>query len=126
LEAVTRAYFEREGPDGHRPDHVAALLLIDARHPGLASDVDAWRWLRTTVARAAIVATQMDKLSRAERLRAMAANDAVLQHPVLPVSAVTGEGLDELWTLIDRLSNRKPRPRNLPPPNPTAAEVRQP
>jgi hypothetical protein len=27
----------------------------------------------------------------------------VFEHPVLPVSADTGEGLDELWKLIDRL-----------------------
>jgi translation initiation factor IF-2 len=34
----------------------------------------------------------------------------VLETSVLPVSAVTGEGLDELWTLIERiLSNSHPR-----------------
>jgi len=30
---------------------------------------------------------------------------------VLPVSAVTGEGLDELWTLIDNLTNSRNPPR---------------
>jgi translation initiation factor IF-2 len=29
----------------------------------------------------------------------------VFETTVLPVSAVTGEGLDELWKLIDRLAN---------------------
>ena len=96
LEAVVRAYFARPVP--------AALLLVDARHPGLQSDLDAWRWLTGTVARTAIVATKIDKLSRAERLRAMRTNEAVFEHPVLPVSAAAGEGLDELWKLIDRLT----------------------
>ena len=35
---------------------------------------------------------------------------------MLPVSAVTGEGLDELWKLIDKLANnpnpKKPRKRS--------------
>jgi GTP-binding protein len=120
LEAVARFYFgrnrqERDGPDGvgargYRRA-IAALLLIDARHPGLESDLQAWSWLKSTAENVAIVATKIDKLSRAERLRAIAANEAVFEHPVQPVSADTGEGLDELWKLIDRLaSNRKHNP----------------
>jgi GTP-binding protein len=90
----------------------SALLLIDSRHPGLQSDVEAWRWLRRVVASPAIVATKIDKLSRAERLRAMRTNEAVFEEPVLPVSAVTGEGLDELWKLIDRLANSRNNPQH--------------
>jgi GTP-binding protein len=96
IQAAIRAYFGDRTP--------AALLLVDARHPGLAADRDAWTWLRTVVDETAIVATKIDKLSRAERLRAMRDNEAVFEHPVLPVSAVTGEGLDELWKLIERLT----------------------
>ncbi|HZT76338.1 MAG TPA: ribosome biogenesis GTP-binding protein YihA/YsxC [Vicinamibacterales bacterium] len=100
----------------------AALLLVDARHPGLANDVSAWAWLTDTVATRGLVATKMDKLSRAERLRAMHEIEAVFDHPVTAVSATTGEGLDELWKLIDRLNSRNPPPhRSPPPPNPTAA-----
>ena len=98
LDAVTRAYFGREGPERR-----AALLLVDARHPGLDADVEAWRWLQSAVDRAAIVATKIDKLSRVQRQRAMANNEAVFEHPVVPVSAATGEGLEALWKLIDRL-----------------------
>lgn len=95
----------------------AALLLVDARHPGLPGDAAAWRWLCKTVADRAIVTTKIDKLSRAERLRAIRTNEAVFEHPVLPVSAVTGEGLDELWKLIEKLTNgshRRPRPNSSP------------
>jgi GTP-binding protein len=81
----------------------AGMLLIDARHPGLDSDRAAWTWIREAAPAHAIVATKIDKLSRAERLRAIRTLEAVFEHPVVPFSAVTGEGLDELWTLIDRL-----------------------
>ena len=54
----------------------------------------------------AIVATKIDKLSREERLRAMRTIEAVFEHPATAVSAETGEGLDELWKLIDRLTNK--------------------
>jgi GTP-binding protein len=99
-----------------QPDR-AAVLLVDSRHPGLESDCDAWNWLERTVERVAVVATKIDKLARGERIRALRELESVFEQAVLPVSAVTGEGLDELWKLIDRLRNssnpRPPRPRNL-------------
>jgi GTP-binding protein len=100
LEAVTRAYFGGASRD------LAALLLIDARHPGLARDIEAWRWLRSAVGRFGIAATKIDKLARGERIRALGELESVFENSVLPVSAVTGEGLDELWTLIEHLANR--------------------
>jgi len=86
---------------------MAALLLVDARHPGLESDVAAWQWLLGTVDEAAIAATKIDKLARGERFRALRAFESAHEHPVLPVSAVTGEGLDELWKVINRLMTRE-------------------
>jgi GTP-binding protein len=85
---------------------VVAILLVDARHPGLDNDRAAWSWLKHNVAVRAIVATKIDKLSREERLRAMRTIEAVFEHPVTAVSAETGEGLEELWKLIDRLTNK--------------------
>src|SRR4051812_3429067 len=65
LAVIVREYFGdsgQEGRDGQDrrdrktgparpapPALSAALLLIDSRHPGLASDLDAWRWLAPTV-----------------------------------------------------------------------------
>ena len=120
LDAVSRVYFDGTR---HRPagDLRAALLLVDARHPGLESDRQAWAWLARTTAAHAVVLTKIDKLSRAERQRVVATNEAVFEHPVQPFSADTGEGLDELWKLIDRiLSSRKPQTRSRNPPSPTA------
>jgi GTP-binding protein len=113
FEELTRAFFGQERQEGQdrregkshpafpaHPAHVSALLLVDARHPGLASDLEAWHWLQPTVERVAIVATKIDKLTRGERIRALKEFESVFEMPALPVSAVTGEGLDDLWKLI--------------------------
>jgi GTP-binding protein len=97
FETLTRAYFGRET--------AAGILLVDSRHPGLDADRAAWRWMHTAAAELAVVATKIDKLSRAERTRALTQLEIVFEDSVLPVSAVTGEGLDSLWKLIDRLAN---------------------
>ena len=134
---LTRAYFVRGSappdvnalrrdvrlaPDATRTGSpIAALLLVDARHPGLSSDAEAWQWLQSAVERCHVVATKIDKLTRGERIRALGELQSVFVDPVLPVSAVTGEGLDELWKLIDKLANtRSPNPRNPSSPAPTA------
>ena len=93
----------------------AVLQLVDARHPGLPQDVAAWDWIRTFTTHAArnddtgtashpltaaVVATKIDKLSRADRRRALDTWTRQLNAPVLPVSAATGEGMTDLWTLI--------------------------
>jgi len=98
FEALTEAFFARE--------RTSAVLLIDSRHPGLDSDRAAWQWLHRA-APAAIVGTKIDKLTRSERTRALRQLESVFEDTVLPVSAVTGEGLDELWKLIDRLANSR-------------------
>jgi len=125
FEALAQAYFGARGHDRQAAQDgakVAALLLIDMRHPGLVNDRDAWQWLQASVANCAIVGTKADKLPRGQRIRAKREIESVFEQSVLPVSAVTGEGLDELWKLIDRLWNSSPTP-NPPssprPPRPT-------
>ena len=119
----------------------AVLQLVDARHPGLPQDVAAWDWIRTLSTHAArtddtgtaftdplaaaVVATKIDKLSRAERRRALDKWTRQLNAPVLPVSAATGEGMTDLWTLIVRLLRPQPPTRPTSAPNaPTAASDR--
>jgi len=99
---------ERRRPDRAGPD--AALLLVDSRHPGLETDLEAWRWLSGLPPRTAIVATKIDKLGRAERTRAMREMERSFDSPVLPVSAATGEGMETLWKLIARLASPHPSP----------------
>jgi GTP-binding protein len=125
FEELTQAYFDRAsagvrvGPDAAgQPVPVSALLLVDARHPGLDNDRAAWQWMRRTVETSAVVATKIDKLARGQRIRALRELESVFEDSVLPFSAVTGEGLDALWNLIDKLANnrnRQPRrSRSLP------------
>ncbi len=84
----------------------ATLVLVDARHPGLAADVAAVSWIAAVGRPYMVVATKVDKLSRAERTDALHAWSEALHCPVEPISSVTGEGLDALWTTISRtLSN---------------------
>ncbi len=98
FQRLTDAYFARPGAR-------AVLLLVDSRHPGLESDLDSWRWLTTQPCQRGVVGTKVDKLTRAERTRHAHELESLYDGPVLLVSAVTGEGLEELWKLIARLPN---------------------
>jgi len=96
FEALTASLF------GER--QLSALLVIDARHPGIESDRAAWEWMQDSIATRDIVATKIDKLARAKRMRALDELESVFAHPVAAVSADTGEGLNELWKLIARMT----------------------
>jgi len=97
--ALVEAYIDRPGPR-------AVLLLVDARHPGLESDLEAAHWLRSQPCAVGIVGTKVDKLTRAERERHARELETLFQVPVALVSAHTGEGLDDLWKMIASLPNR--------------------
>ena len=92
------AYFARavEQPIG-------IVLLVDSRHPGLESDLDAWAWARSLPCPSAVIGTKVDKLTRAQRARHTHEFESLFQLPVPLVSAMNGEGLDELWKKIASL-----------------------
>jgi GTP-binding protein EngB required for normal cell division len=92
------------GADARKP--IASLLLIDSRHPGLQSDLDAWAWLKAQPGPHGIVGTKVDKLTRAERVRNSRQLQSLFDVPVLFVSAQDGEGLEELWKTIASLPSR--------------------
>jgi GTP-binding protein len=99
FDALTEAYFAR-------PGERAVLLLVDSRHPGLASDMDAWEWIRSQPCARGVVATKIDKLTRADRARHVREFATLFDMPVALVSARTGEGLDDLWKMIASLPSR--------------------
>ena len=80
------------------------FVLVDSRHPGLDSDRSAWNWLDSHGVPRHVVATKVDKLTQAERRRHLAELERLYSGPVTPVSADTGEGLDELWKMIASLT----------------------
>jgi GTP-binding protein len=97
------------GASGSRPEiikgrkPIAVLLLVDSRHPGLESDLDAWAWARSLPCPCAVIGTKVDKLTRALRTRHAREFESLFQQPVPLVSAMDGEGLDELWKMIASL-----------------------
>jgi len=94
-------------PDPRSPEkRIGVLLLIDARHPGLESDLDAWAWLASQPCPRGVVGTKVDKLTRAERARHTRELESLFDGPVVLASAQTGEGLDELWKLIATLPSQ--------------------
>jgi GTP-binding protein len=120
LRAVAEAYFASAGrgfsptvaggpasPDARLKPRAAgagALLLVDARHPGLEADIQAAGWLAAMHVDHRVVATKIDKLSRTERARNLKALETTFGMPPLAVSAASGEGMDTLWKTIASLA----------------------
>ncbi len=92
---------------GSAPARRATLHLIDARHPALPSDIDAARWFDSLGVACQIVATKIDKLTRSERTRNLKELERTFGRAPLPVSAASGEGLDELWRLIAKVARER-------------------
>ncbi|MDP3719119.1 MAG: ribosome biogenesis GTP-binding protein YihA/YsxC [Acidobacteriota bacterium] len=113
FDALAAEYFSsrhaeavEEAGQGKAPTFCGVLALVDSRHPGLDADRIAWTWLSRMGIERHVVATKLDKLTRAERHRHLSELERLYSSPVTPVSAETGEGLDALWTLIARLLKR--------------------
>lgn len=105
FDALAADYFGARLGDGR---FRGALVLVDSRHPGLDSDRATWSWLERLGVDCVAVATKVDKLTRAERQRHLVELEEVYSGPVMPVSAQTGEGLDELWKKIASLTQTRP------------------
>ena len=102
LAAVSEAYFaDDKSSDLTRGS--GALLLVDSRHPGLPADIAAAKWLQGLGIDRHLIATKIDKLSRNERVKNLKALETMFGTAALPVSATSGEGMDELWKTIARL-----------------------
>jgi GTP-binding protein len=97
---LVEAYFARADAQ------LGVLLLVDSRHPGLESDLDAWAWAGSLPCPRAVIGTKVDKLTRAERTRHARDLESLFQLPVPLVSAQDGEGLDALWKLIANLPSQ--------------------
>jgi GTP-binding protein len=106
FQALAAGYFALRA-EGRGPD--AALLVLDARHPGLEADVDARAWLAGEDVPTIVAVNKIDKLSRAERARTARQHAEAMDGPVVEISADRGEGLDELWQQIAK-KLRRPHP----------------
>ena len=101
FDALAAAYFGTRVADAR---FRGVFVLVDSRHPGMDSDLDAWSWLGELGLNRHVVATKVDKLTRAERQRHLGELERLYSGPVTPSSADTGEGLDQLWKTIANLT----------------------
>ena len=83
------------------------FLLVDIRHEPTANDKQMYEWICANGLRPVIIATKLDKISRGQvkkqtdmirkSLKATAATT------LIPFSAMTKQGAEEIWTLIETL-----------------------
>jgi GTP-binding protein len=80
------------------------VQLVDFRHPPSADDLTMYRWLVHYNIPTAIVATKADKISRGNwQKHTKQIRDGLklgAQGPVTLLSSETGQGKDELWSMI--------------------------
>lgn len=89
------AYLERGAPG-------LSCLLVDARRGWMDSDLELKDWLDASNRPYVVVATKFDKLNQKERHQLLAGIRARGAEP-LPFSAVTGQGVKELWQTISTM-----------------------
>ena len=85
---------------------LAVFLLIDIRHDPSANDRLMYEWITAQGYRPIIIATKLDKIKRSQKDKQM---KAILQGlglmketAVIPFSAVTKQGRDEIWELVEK------------------------
>ena len=109
---VSKAERNRWGPliEGYLAERVnlrGCLHLIDSRHEPTADDRSMAEWLRAHTILTITVATKIDKMSRSVALRnvAMIRRELGLfpEDSLIPFSAQTGAGREELWKVIGSL-----------------------
>lgn len=83
------------------------FLLIDIRHEPGKNDVDMYEWVKYNGYEPVIIATKLDKINRSQKdkcisvIRKKLKADASLK--IIPFSATTKDGRDEIYGLIDEI-----------------------
>lgn len=88
------------------PELLGVVQLVDARHGPTRDDLQMLQFLETAELPTMVVLTKTDKLGRQERqrlARAMSERLGVDLDQVIPFSARTGEGRDELLAALESL-----------------------
>lgn len=86
----------------------AVFLLIDIRHEPSENDVNMYRWILSNGYNPIIIATKLDKINRSQVQKHIKLIRAKLETDnntvIIPFSAETKQGRDEIWELIDGLT----------------------
>lgn len=85
----------------------AVFLLIDIRHEPSANDKQMYDWIVYQGYDPIIIATKLDKIKRSQVAKHVKMIKTGLNvktnTPILPYSAQTKQGREEIWNLIDKL-----------------------
>ena len=89
----------------------AVFLLIDIRHAPSANDKMMYDWILSQGYQPIIIATKLDKLKRSQVQKQVKvvrqglglSKDSIL----IPLSAVTKQGRDEIWDLVEEICGLK-------------------
>ena len=88
------------------------FLLIDIRHDPSANDKLMYDWIVSNGYKPVIIATKLDKLKRSQiqkHVKMVREGLGVAKEDILiPFSAETKQGRDEIWALIESLQNPAP------------------
>ena len=86
----------------------AVFLLVDIRHKPSTNDKQMYDWICHNGYEPVIIATKLDKLKRSQVAKSLKEIRIGLGLPkdgkILPFSAETKQGRDEIWALIDELT----------------------
>ena len=89
------------------------FLLIDIRHDPSANDKMMYDWIVSNGYKPVIIATKLDKLKRSQiqkHVKMVREGLGLEKEDVLiPFSAETKQGRDEIWALIESLQNPAPK-----------------
>ena len=93
-------------------DLKAVFLLIDIRHKPSANDCQMYEWILHNGYEPIIIATKLDKIKRSQVQRCLKVIREELKltkgTKIIPYSAETKQGRDEIWELIDSLTGQTP------------------
>ena len=82
------------------------FLLVDIRHDPTKDDVHMYRWIVENGFYPAVIATKLDKIKKSQVSKHLKAVRQVLdlpeETPLIPWSAETKEGRDQIWALIEQ------------------------
>ncbi len=93
----------------HRSDQLRQVfLLVDIRHKPGANDRQMYDWILHNGYRPAVIATKLDKINRSQVQKQVKQVRTALQMKaddvLIPFSAETKQGREEIWELIERLA----------------------
>ena len=81
------------------------FLLVDIRHEPSQNDVDMYNWILNYGFNTIIIATKLDKIKRSQIQKntniIRKKLNAVENTPIIPFSALTKQGRDEIWEFIE-------------------------